>query len=250
MSDETQPVTDATPAAEPQVEATPQEAPKAETPQEPKQPEPDFRAAYVGLQRSQNRLNKRVEDVLGQNSALADTVKFLKEGQTAILKQTVGEEEVARMNAREKEGQERSAALQAAQAASQFITTQTGLFFETLVEAGVDPNDPRIDWAKDASNVQEWAERVRPSIKAALRNANAERIRKTEEGYQAKSAKEVKEEAEALAQRQLKEAGVDRIDNARGSGTSSLAQRIKDMDPGSPEFAKMLMDAKAGRLQK
>ena len=243
MSDETTPVTAEAPAAEPQAEATPAvEAPKADAPTEP-----DWRAAYVGLQRSQNRLNKRVEDVLGQNTALADTVKFLKEGQTAILKQTVGEDEVARMNAREREAQERSAALQAAQAASQFVQAQTGLFIEALQEAGVDPNT--IDWQKDSSNVQEWTERMRPVIKTALRNANAERIRKTEEGFKAKSAKEVKEEAEALTQRQLKEAGVDRIDTARGGSPTTFAQRIAEIDPGSPEFAKMLMDAKAGRLK-
>ncbi len=244
MSDETTATEPA--AAEPEVQATPPT--EAPNPEPEKQPEPDFRAAYVGLQRSQNRLNKRVEDVLGQNAALADTVRFLKEGQTAILKQTVGDEEVTRMEAREKASHERTAALQAAQATQAFVETQTGLFIETLSEAGVDLST--IDWAKDASNVQEWKERVGPSVKAALRNANAERIRKTEEGIKAKTSKEVKEEAEALTQRQLKEAGVDRIDNARGSGTSSLAQRIKDMDPGSPEFAKMLMDAKAGRLQK
>lgn len=241
--DQDAPVTDA-PEADPALPATPTEEPKAE----PTQPKTDYEAAYKGLQRSQNRLHQRVESVLGQNAALADTVRALKEGQTAILKQTVGEEEVARMNARETAAQERTAALQAAQAASQFITTQTGLFFETLMEAGVDPQDTSIDWAKDASNVQEWAERVRPSIKAALQKANAERIRKTEEGIRAKTSKEVKEEAEALTQRQLKEAGVDRIDTGKGSSTASLTERLLKMDRNSPEFEKMLNDAKAGRL--
>jgi hypothetical protein len=234
------------PAAEPSPEAT---APAPEPAKPEPKPEPDYRAAYVGLQRSQNKLHTRVEDVLSQNRLLADTVKALKEGQQAILKQTVGEDEANAIAVREVQARERTAALEAAQTATQLIGVQAGLFLETLKEAGVNPDDPSIDWARDASNVQEWAERVGPSVKAALRNANEARIRKTEEGLKAKSQKEIREEAEALTQRQLKEQGVDRIDTGKGSSTASFLQRIREVDVNSPEFARMLNDAKAGRLK-
>lgn len=237
----------ATETAEPQAPAAPEveatETPKPE-PQEPK--EPDYRAAYVGLQRTVNKLHARNEDILRQNRDLASAVEAIKTGQSAILRQTLGEDEAKALEARQAQAIAQSAQLEAARAAEQYIVSQTALFLEVLTEAGVDPN--AIDWAKDASNVQEWAQRVGPAVKAAVRQANESRIREATKTFQAKSAKEIKEEAEALAQRQLKEAGVDRIDTAKGSGPSTFASRIRDMDANSPEFQKMVNDAKAGRL--
>lgn len=244
MADETT----ATETAEPQAPAQP-EVEATETPKpDPTPPqEPDYRAAYVGLQRTVNKLHARNEDILRQNRELASSVEVLKTGQTAILRQTLGEDEARALEARQAQAIAQSAQLDAARAAEQYIVSQTGIFLEVLQEAGVDPN--AIDWAKDSSNVTEWAQRVGPSVRAAVRQANESRIRKATETFQAKSAKEVKEEAEALAQRQLKAAGVDKIDTAKGSGTTSLAQKIADMDPASPEFQRMVEQAKSGRLK-
>lgn len=244
MADET-PATEVPVAAEPQVEATPEPAPNPEP--IPEKQEPDFKAAYVGLQRTVNKLHARNEDILRQNRDLASAVEAIKTGQTAILRQTLGEDEAKALEARQAQAIAQSAQLEAARAAEQYIVSQTGIFLEVLTEAGVDPN--AIDWAKDASNVQEWAQRVGPSVKAAVRQANESRIRKATETVQAKSAKEVKEEAEALAQRIAKQNGVDKIDTAKGAGTTSLVDRIRDMDPGSAEFRALVERAKSGRLR-
>ena len=243
MADETTSATEVV-AAEPEVQATP----PAETPNpEPTPPQdPDYRAAYVGLQRTVNKLHSRNEDVLRQNRELASAVETLKVGQSAILRQTLGEDEAKALEARQQAAATQSAQLEAAKAAEQYIVSQSALFIEVLQEAGVDPKS--IDWARDASNVTEWAQRVGPSVKAAVRSANEQRIRQAAASLTAKSQKEIKEEAEALAQRQLKEAGVDRIDTAKGTGRSTFAQRIQDMDANSDEFKKMMNDAKAGRL--
>lgn len=238
-------------AAEQPVEvATPPVAePKAEAQPEPKQ-DPDWQAAYVGLQRTVNKAHARTEDVLRQNAALAEALKEVKETTGLLARQTLGEDEVKALESRQAQAQERAAALAAAQSAGQFISAQTGLFLDVLKAAGIEPTDPEIDWGRNARDVQEWRDRVGPSITARLEKANADRIRRYEEGVKAKNQKEVQAEAEALAQQQLKEAGVDRIDTAKGSGPTRLADRIKDMDTNSEEFKKFYSDATSGRLTK
>lgn len=220
---------------------------------EPEKPNPEAELAwkaYKGLQTTVNRLHTRVEDVLGQNRSLADALGAVREDQDAILKQTVGEDEFkARVVARA-QAQERQAALQAADAGQRFIVAQTGLFLDTLKAAGVDPNDPTIDWARDAGNVEEWRARVGPSVVARIQQANTERIRRHEAELSAKTKKEVEAEAQALTEQQLKAAGVDRIDTAKGSARTSFVDRIRDPEyRNSPQFLKDLADAKAGRLK-
>lgn len=230
------------PAAEP----TPEVA-TAPEPAKPEQPaEPDYRAAYVGLQRSQNKLHQRTESLLAQNSALAEAVKSMKESQAVILKQTVGEDEFKAIEAREAHAQERAAATQAAKATEKLVVAQTRIFMDLLGESGINPDT--IDWASDANGPDEWAERVGHSVKAAVRNANEQRIKRHEEGLKAKSSREVKEEAAALTERQLKEAGVDRIDTAKGSSTASFVDRLQKMDSNSDDFQRMIEQAKSGRL--
>lgn len=236
-----------TPAAEP----APQEPVTESQPTNPEQlkPEPDWKAAYVGLQRTVNKAHARNEELLRQNAALADATGGLKEDVDVLLRQTVGEEEFGKRVISRAQTQERQAAFQAAQAGQAFIHAQTSLFLETLQASGVDPNDPSIDWARDASNVQEWRERVGPSIVARMQRANEERISAYESSLKAKTAKEVEVEAEALTEQQLKAAGVDRIDTAKGGGRTTFVDRVRTMDRESPEFARMMSDAKAGRLR-
>lgn len=239
--------------ATPEQPAEPAQAVTAPAPAKPERQEPDYRAAYVGLQRSQNKLHRRLEDVSGQNAALAETIRVLKDGQQAILKQTVGEDAAKEIEAKEATASERAASIRAAQAGQNFILAQTGLFLDTLKAVGVDPNDPAIDWARDAGSVDEWRERVGPSVVARIQRANEQRIQQYEQSLKAKTQKEVEAEAEALTQQQLKAAGVDKIDTGKGSGTASFADRIRNMDRSTPEgeqrFQKMLMDAKRGTLK-
>lgn len=238
------PVETAPAATTPPAETKPDPAPATATP-----PEPDYRAAYVGLQRSQNKLNKRVEDVLAQNAVLADTVKTLKDGQTAILRHTVGEEEAKAIETRQVIASTQAAQLRAAQSAEQLIVAQTGLFLEVLQTAGIDPQSKDIDWAQDASSPQEWAQRVGPSIKAAIQRVEEGKAKKFEDNYKAKSAKEIAAEAEALAQRMTKESGVDHIDTAKGGAATSTVQRILNLKPGTPEYKQFEADVAAGRLR-
>lgn len=239
--------------ATPETPAEPAPAATAPEPAKPETQEPDYRAAYAGLQRSQNKLHRRVEDVLGQNAALAETVRVLTDGQKAILKQTLGDDEVKAMEARESVAQERAASVRAAAAGQSFILAQTGLFLDVLKAAGVDPNDPSIDWARDAGSLDDWRERVGPSVTARIQRANTERIAQYEASIKAKTAQEVAAEAEAMTQQQLKAAGVDRIDTGKGSGATSFADRIRNIDRNTPEgeqrFQKMMMDAKRGTLK-
>lgn len=237
------PVTPEPPAAEPSPEVTaPPEPAKAE---EPKAPEPDYRAAYVGLQRSQNKLYKRVEDVLSQNAVLADAVQVLKKGQTAVLRHTLGNEQAAALEAQDAQARERAASMRAANDARNYMISQTEVMIEALQAAGVDPRS--IDWAKDAADVDDWKQRVKPAVVSAIQSANESRIRKFEQDLRQKTSKEIKEEAEVLTQRQLKEQGVDRIDTAKGGGSSSFVDRIRNASP--EEMQNLMKQARAGKLK-
>ena len=238
------PVETAPAATTPPAETKPETAPAPE-----QTPEPDYRAAYVGLQRSQNKLHKRVEDVLAQNATLADTVRTLKEGQKVILEKTVGEDEAKAIEARQVWQTTQAAQLRAAQAADALITAQTGLFLEVLQEAGIDPNSRDIDWAQDASTPQEWAQRVGPSVKAALKKAGEAKLRQAEGELKAKTAKELAEERKALEEQVARSSGVDRIDTAKGGGATSTVQRILNLKPGTPEYRQFEADVAAGRLK-
>lgn len=232
-----------TPVAEPAQAAT---APTAN----PEKPEPNWRDAYVGLQRTVNKLHARNDDLLKQNSELASGVGALKDDVDVILKQTVGEDEFGKRVATRAVAQERQAALNAAQAGQFFIQEQTGMFLNAIKAAGVDPNDPTIDWARDAGNVQEWRARVEPSIIARIQRANEDRVKAHEVSLSAKTKKEVEAEAQAMTEENLKAAGVDKIDTAKGSGKPSFSSRVRDAAyRDSPQFLKDLSDAKAGRLK-
>jgi hypothetical protein len=235
------------PAADAAVQpTTPAPEAKAEQPQ-PK-PAPDYEAAYKGLQTTVNKLHAREEDLLNQNRQIADALESVKKTQMAIARESLSEEKVKELESGQRIEQERSAALQAAHATEAFIVAQTGLFIDVLKVAGIDPNDPEIDWGRNAGNVQEWRNRVGPSIQNKLAKTIEEKTRRAESAVHAKSAQAIKEEAAALAQRQLKAADVDKVDTARGGPPTSLGQRIADMDPTSEDFRKLMIQAKAGKL--
>jgi hypothetical protein len=239
------PATPETPTAEPAPAVT---APEPAKPEAQAQPEPDYRAAYVGLQRSQNKLYKTVEATRAENRALIEVVDTLKKGQDALLKQSVGDDEFAKIRAQEEQGKLQAASLQAAQNAERMIVSQTRIFIGLLQEAGVDPNT--VDWASDANGPDDWAERVNASVRQAVRAAKEQSLRKHEATIVAKSRREVEAEAEALTQRNLKEAGVDRIDTARGSGSSSsYVEKVKNLKFGTPEYEEWKRGVLSGRTQ-
>lgn len=244
--------TTATPAA-PAETPTGDTAPAAAEPEAPK--EPDWRAAYVGLQRTVNKLHQSREEILKQNGVLAGTVGSLKEDIDVLLKQSVGEDEFKNRQAQRAAQDERQASMQAAQNAQTFIVAQTGLFLETLKAAGIDPQDQSIDWARDATTVQEWRERVGPSIVTRIQQANENRIKQHEASLKAKTDKEVEAEAKALTERQLKAAGVDKIDTAKGATTSSasFSERVRRINRNTPEgeaeWQQMRKDIDRGTLK-
>lgn len=247
MSSET-PITPE-PAAEPSPEVT---APEPANPEPAPKPEPDWRAAYAGMQRSMNKLHTRESDLLNQNSALVGTVDSLKQDMDVLLKQTVGDEEFEKRVANREVQQERMAALQAAQAGQQFITTATSLYIDALNEVGV-PRQVQdvifVTAGNNAHNAAEWAEQVGPAVKYAIQQANQQRIQQHEASLKAKTSKEVEAEANALTENALKAAGVDRIDTAKGTGASNYVDRVRALKYGTPEYDDWKRGVLSGRTQ-
>lgn len=249
MSDD--PNTPPAPAAETPApaETTAPEQAKAEEPKEQPKQEPDWRAAYVGLQTNLNKSHARTAEVLKQNEALMGAITAIKSEQREILRSTGGDEAVKAAAAREAQALAQEAARRAATAATQLVSAQAELLVGALAAAGIAPNDPAIDWASDAPDVETWKARVLPSVQARIQKANEERIQNERKAITAKSQKEIEAEAEALTQRQLKAQGVDKIDTAKGSGPTSLADRIRGLKPGTPEYRQFEADVAAGRLK-
>ena len=247
MSSET-PITPE-PAAEPSPEVT---APEPANPEPAPKPEPDWRAAYVGMQRSMNKLHTRESDLLNQNSALVGTVDSLKQDMDVLLRQSVGDEEFDKRVANREVQQERMAALQAAQAGQQFITTATSLYIDALNEVGV-PRQVQdvifVTAGNNAHNAAEWAEQVGPAVKYAIQQANQQRIQQHEASLKAKTSKEVEAEANALTENALKAAGVDRIDTAKGTGASNYVDRVRALKYGTPEYDDWKRGVLSGRTQ-
>jgi hypothetical protein len=221
-----------TPQAEPAT-ATPTPEPKAEAKPEPK-PEPDWQAAYKGLQTTVNKLHARDEAVARKESEVAESLRQIREMQTVMARQTLGPEQAARLEAQQRYQQERAAALAAAQTTEAAITAYGVVLIDALKTAGISPDDPDIDWARDTGNVQEWQSRVSSSVQKKIEAVIAKRISQAEEGIKAKSAAEIKAEAEALAARAVKEAGVDKIDTGK-SGATSGGKSVAEMNDA--EFA-------------
>ena len=240
------------PAAEPApAESTPPaQAEAVPAPEQPKPQEPDYRAAYVGLQTNLNKAHARVEQVLEQNKGLAAAITSLKSGQNELVRATLGDDKAREMAARDAQNMAQEAARRAATAAQTLLETQAGLLLDALSAYGIDPKDPEIDWAQDAGlDVQAWGQRVGASVKAKIQKVTEQRLAKERETINAKSRAEIKAEAEALAARTLKESGVERIDNGKGQASTNLIERIRNLQPGTPEYRAFEADVASGRLK-
>lgn len=246
MADETT----ATPAETPVEPAPAATTPPAETKPEPQpetKPEPDYRAAYVGLQRSQNKLHGTVEGLKQTNTDLVEALRIVKEGQSAILRETAGEEKAKEFEAQQVRATTQSAQLRAAKAAEQALTGQFNVLVRAITAAGLDPKDRSL-WPQDTTmSPDAWYEETGRLIEDRLTAKKAEERQGIERSITAKSAKEIEAEAEAIAQRKVQESGVDRIDTAKGGAATSTAERIAKMDPNSKEFKDFYANVVAGR---
>lgn len=247
MPEETTPTTE-TPAAEQAQPATPApEAPKAEA---PKPEEPDYRAAYVGLQRTVNKLHSRNEDLSRQNSEIAEALKSVKETTKLLATQNLGAEQVQALEERQRVAAERAAALQAAQSLEQSMQATIGLLDRVMASAGLSEEDRKAVYlgARSASGIHEWTEAVHALASQQMAKVIESRAREAAGKVTAKNAAEIKAEAEALAERKVRESGADKIDTSKGSSPTRLSDRIRDMDVNSDEFKKFYADAVAGRF--
>ena len=238
--------------AEPATEQpTPSEPPKEPSPAEAEaqrlRAEYDkLRGSYASLQQKYQATHDRANASTALMEEMAQNVRLLRESQTALVKSTMGEEQASALDARIKSASEDSQRRRAAESAMSFIEAQTRLFTESLQAAGVDTN--QIAWPTDASGVAEWHERAKAEVLRAI-TTSREKYVKAVETANAKAREAAKAEAEKIADKSLKEAGVGRIDSAKGSG-STFKQRLDSMNPTSPEFQEMIKQAKRGDLTK
>lgn len=248
MADETVPAT------------TPVEAPPtAPPPTEPAAPDPReeelaklreettrMRGSYTELQRKYQQTYDRANASTALMEEMATNVRLLRESQQAIVKSTLGEEQATALDARITAASQESQRKQAAQSAMAFIEAQTRLFTESLQAAGVDT--AAIAWPTDAASVAEWHERAKSEVLKAI-TASREKYIKAVEGANAKAKEAAKAEAEKIADKSLKEAGVGRVDTAKGSG-ATFRQRLDSLSPTSPEFLDLIKQAKRGDFSK
>lgn len=247
MTDETTPTPE--PPAETPVptDSTAPEQAKAETPPVATKPQetPDWERAYKGLQTTVNKLHSRNEGLLQQNAAMASVVDNIKRDQREVLRATGGEDAVKQSQAREAQMLAKVAADRAAQAATTLLSAHADILVGALAAVGVPSNDPNIDWAADAPDVDTWKQRVTASVNARIQKAVEDRERK----FTAKSAAEIKAEAEALAQRLAKGNGEDRIDTAKGTTSTTYVDRVKNLKFGTPEYDEWKRSVLSGRIQ-
>ena len=247
MSDEQQtPSTEPEAVAEQAQPATPVEAPKPE----PKD-ETDYRAAYVGLQRTVNKLHARNEGLQRTNAEIAEALKAVKETTNLLATQSLGPDQVKALEERQQLAQERAAAFQAAQSLEASVQATIGLVDRMMASSGLSEEDRKAVYlgAQGATGIQEWTDAVHALASQRLAKAIEARVKEAEGKVTAKQSAEIKAEAQALAEQAIKESGIDKVDTARGTAPASRAQRIAEMDPSSDEFKKFYNDVLAGRVK-
>jgi len=177
---------------------------------------------------------------------MAQNVRLLRESQTALVKSTMGEDQAQALDARLKSASEDGQRQRAAQSAMQFIEAQTRLFTESLEAVGIDTK--QIAWPTQAQSVQEWFDGAKGEVLKAI-GASREKYVKAVEQAATKAKEAAKVDAEKIADKTLREAGVGRIDSTKG-GKASVADRINSLNPTSPEFQELIKQAKRGELTK
>lgn len=239
-----------TPEVTTAAEGTPEvQAPAPEVQAAP--PEPDWKQGYAALQTNLNKAIDAIKNRDQQIGELADALKVVKETQSALAKTTLGEDEFKALETRQQQAMERAQVLQGQQASEQFVIHSIATVTAVMRHAGVPEGDigEVFKTAQGAPDAAEWARTVQTLAGERIAKAKEAEIKAETGKLTAKMREEIKVEAEALLQRERKQSGVEKIDTGSNGKTASLAERIRDMDPASPEFQRVLQQAKRGQLR-
>lgn len=230
--------------AEPAATDEPAE-PEAESEQPKAGEEVDWERAYKGLQKKEQRLHRRVEQLQTGNEALAAAVKAIRDGQVALIKATLPEEEAKKLLEGQARAETEAKVASDKKTMRDWAERQVLLFTNTLTAIGIEPEN--IDWAKDATSLDEWFDRVSSSVNESVARKRGEYV-STVERAQKKADKEARAIADEQTKTALRRAGADRIDTAQPGGASSFLTQLQNVDPNSPEFDRMIEAAKDGKL--
>lgn len=207
--------------------------------------EPDWREAYISSQKSNSRLARRYEEQQQTTAALVDALKIVRKQNEAIAKATLPAEQADALIAEGKGLEQEQRQKTLVDQTSRLVNAQHTILKSALTQAGIDPKT--IDWADDATSVDEWTERVHASIQKEIGNARNGLLNSVSKAVQVKT-KEIEAKSKEETRRALKDAGAEKIDIAQGS-PSTFAQQLATMDPNSKEFEKLTEQALAGRLR-
>lgn len=241
MSEENPTPTTEVPAAEPATATPATAAPNPE--QKPtgfderkslpgeQRPQEDWRYAYATTQKTVQKLHTSNEETRRRLSETTEELRAARETLNLLAKQNLNPEQVAALEERQKFSAERAHALQAAQTLDQSVQATITLVDRVMASAGLSEEDRKAVYeeAKNTNNVQEWAETVHALASQRIERAVSSRISKAEGEIRAKTAAEIKAEAEALAAKQRREEGVDKVDTGSG-GTTSNTKSLAEMN--------------------
>ena len=240
------------PAAAP-VTAAPTESPKQEQPATEAKPDTrDYKEAYIGLNRTVEKLHRRIEQLTQPNPVTKAQLDSMNEAVSLIASQSLPPEQAKALQERQRYAAERAAALQAAEVLQQNVAATITALDRVMESAGLEEDDRKAVYlaAKSTGNVQEWAETVHALASDRIAQKIAARISRAEGEIKAKTAAEIKAEAEAQAARIVRESGVDKVDTGTG-GTASTKKSIAEMnDAEYAVFSQQQAEARRERLMR
>ncbi len=179
---------------------------------------------------------------------LADALAYVKESQKAITVATLGEDAAKDLDSRLNAEQTQRAREQEVATVRDLAERQHKIMLRTAKSLGINP-ETEMDFAQDAKSLDEYEARVTASWDKAIASVPQKYVAALEKA-KVESEKEVAKKAEALADKKLREAGIDKVDLGKGASTPpvNFSQRMASMDPNSKEFKEMVELAKKGQL--
>lgn len=236
------------PAAEPtpsSIETDQAAAAQAEAPLEPEKSETDWRESYKSERRTSSRLARRLNEASATNRELVEAIRIIRTQQEAIAKATLPPEQADALIAQSKAAEDAAKTSRSQQDARNVVLAQQRILTSTLEQIGLDPK--QIDWADDATSLDEWTDRVHASIQSNVAKGRDGLLRSVDRGVKTRTA-EIEKKLKDEQRRVLKEAGADKIDTAQGS-PSTFAQLLASTDPNSKEFEALTERALRGDLR-
>lgn len=237
MSEETTTPTPEAPAAAQAQPAAPAESPKTEQVAPEPKPERDYKEAYIGLNRTVEKLHRRIEQLTqSPNPVTKAQLDSMGEAVNLLVSQGLPPEQARALQERQRYAAERAQALQAADVLQQNVAATITALDGVMASAGLDTDERKAVYAaaKNTGNVHDWAEAVQTLAAERISHKIAARISKAEGEIKAKTNAEIKAEAEAQAARIVKESGIDAVDTGTG-GTASTKKSVAEMNDA--EFA-------------